>query len=75
VTVGGRRRDRPAARAAATVCRGWDADALRDELTRFVAESFGAADGLFLVDETGFLKKGSQSAGCSAGTPGRRARR
>src|ERR687884_804768 len=41
----------------------WDADAVRDELIRFVAEAFGDADGIFVVDETGFLKKGTKSAG------------
>ncbi len=41
----------------------WDADAVRDELIRFVAESFGDADGIFVVDETGFLKKGTKSVG------------
>src|SRR2546430_2692916 len=41
----------------------WDADAVRDELMRFVAEQFGDADGIFVVDETGFVKKGAKSAG------------
>src|ERR671937_1220258 len=41
----------------------WDADAVRDELMRFVAEQFGDADGIFVVDETGFLKKGTKSVG------------
>src|SRR5215470_14514400 len=41
----------------------WDADAVRDELIRFVAEAFGDADGIFVVDETGFLKKGAKSVG------------
>jgi len=41
----------------------WDAEAVRDELQRFVAERFGAEDGVFVFDETGFLKKGSKSAG------------
>ena len=41
----------------------WDADAVRDELIRFVAESFGDADRIFVMDETGFLKKGSKSVG------------
>ena len=41
----------------------WDADAVRDELVRFVAESFGDADGIFVMDETGFLKKGTKSVG------------
>ena len=41
----------------------WDADAVRDELMRCVAEQFGDADGIFVVDETGFLKKGAKSVG------------
>src|ERR687884_334806 len=41
----------------------WDADAVRDELIRFVAEQFGDADGIFVVDETGFVKKGIKSVG------------
>jgi SRSO17 transposase len=41
----------------------WGADAVRDELIRFVAEAFGDADGIFVVDETGFLKKGTKSVG------------
>ena len=41
----------------------WDADAVRDELIRFVAESFGDADGIFVMDETGFLKRGTKSVG------------
>src|ERR671939_262542 len=41
----------------------WDADAVRDELICFVAEGFGDADGIFVVDETGFLKKGTKSVG------------
>jgi SRSO17 transposase len=41
----------------------WDADAVRDELIRLVAESFGDAEGIFVVDETGFVKKGTKSVG------------
>lgn len=41
----------------------WDADAVRDELQAFVVERFGAADGIGVVDETGFLKKGTKSVG------------
>jgi SRSO17 transposase len=41
----------------------WAVDAVRDELMRFVAEQFGDADGSFVVDETGFVKKGAKSAG------------
>ena len=41
----------------------WDADAARDELQRFAIERVGAADGIGILDETGFLKKGTQSVG------------
>jgi SRSO17 transposase len=41
----------------------WDADAVRDDLTRYVAEHLGQAGGVLVVDETGFLKKGTKSAG------------
>jgi SRSO17 transposase len=41
----------------------WDADAVRDELQVFVIERFGEADGIGIVDETGFLKKGTKSVG------------
>jgi len=52
----------------------WDADAVRDELIRFVAEAFGDAEGIFVVDETGFVKKGAKSVGVQrqySGTAGR----
>lgn len=51
-----------------------DADAVRDDLTRYVAEHLGDADGVLVVDETGFLKKGDRSAGVArqySGTAGR----
>ncbi len=35
----------------------WDADAVRDDLVRYVAEHLGEPDGVLIVDETGFLKK------------------
>jgi len=41
----------------------WEADQARDELLSFVIDRFGEADGIGIVDETGFLKKGSQSVG------------
>ena len=41
----------------------WDEDAVRDELRAYVVEHLGAADGVLVVDETGFLKKGSKSVG------------
>lgn len=41
----------------------WDADAVRDEVRGFVLEHLGAEDGVLAVDETGFIKKGTRSAG------------
>ncbi len=52
----------------------WDADAVRDELQRYVADYFGDADAVIVIDETGFLKKGRMSAGVArqySGTAGR----
>jgi SRSO17 transposase len=52
----------------------WDADAVRDELVHYVREHLGDPDGVLVVDETGFLKKGDQSVGVSrqySGTAGR----
>lgn len=51
-----------------------DADAVRDDLRAYVHEQLGAADGVFVVDETGFLKKGIKSCGVArqySGTAGR----
>ncbi len=41
----------------------WDADAARDELQTFVVETLGHPEGIGVVDETGFLKKGRKSVG------------
>ena len=41
----------------------WAADAARDLCREYVVEHLGAADGVLVIDETGFLKKGSKSAG------------
>jgi SRSO17 transposase len=52
----------------------WDADAVRDELRDYVVEHLGEPDGVLIVDETGFLKKGTKSAGVArqySGTAGR----
>ena len=52
----------------------WDADAVRDDLRDYVVEHLGDPDGVLVVDETGFLKKGSKSAGVArqySGTAGR----
>src|SRR5688572_29444380 len=40
----------------------WNADAVRDELRSYVVEGLGPG-GVLIVDETGFIKKGSRSAG------------
>ncbi|GAA0556453.1 hypothetical protein GCM10010172_44230 [Paractinoplanes ferrugineus] len=42
---------------------GWDADAVRDDLRDYVIEHLGDDNGVLIVDETGFLKKGVKSAG------------
>ncbi|WUJ67580.1 IS701 family transposase [Streptomyces mirabilis] len=41
----------------------WDADELRDDLQHYVAERLGEPDGILILDDTGFLKKGTTSAG------------
>ncbi len=41
----------------------WDADRLRDELQSYAAEQLGASDGVLIIDDTGFVKKGTTSAG------------
>ena len=52
----------------------WDQDAARDLCRDYVLEHLGAPDGVLIVDETGFLKKGGHSAGVArqySGTAGR----
>ncbi len=52
----------------------WDADALRDNLMRYVLENLGDPEGVLIVDESGFLKKGNKSCGVArqySGTAGR----
>jgi len=52
----------------------WDADALRDELIRYASDQLGSKDTVLIVDETGFLKKGTRSVGVQrqySGTAGR----
>src|SRR3954466_1760599 len=51
----------------------WNADAVRDELRGYVVERLGPG-GVLIVDETGFIKKGSRSAGVArqyTGTTGK----
>lgn len=43
--------------------RTWSADAARDKLIDFVFDRFGITDGIGILDETGFLKKGTHSVG------------
>src|SRR5205823_689794 len=53
----------------------WDVDAARDRLQEFVIETFGDPQGIGVVDETGFLKKGTHSVGVArqyTGTAGKR---
>ena len=53
---------------------GWDADAVRDDLLGYVTEHLGNPDGVLVVDETGFLKKGAMSVAVArqySGTAGR----
>src|SRR5919206_3064986 len=52
----------------------WDAEGVRDDLRAYVVEHLGAADAVLVLDETGFLKKGSKSCGVQrqySGTAGR----
>ncbi len=52
----------------------WDPEKVRDELRDYVIEHLGAADGVLIVDETGFIKKGTASAGVArqyTGTSGK----
>jgi SRSO17 transposase len=52
----------------------WDAREMRVDLRAYVVENLGHRDGVLIVDETGFLKKGDRSAGVQrqySGTAGR----
>src|SRR4051812_28001920 len=52
----------------------WDADAVRDDLRTYVVEQLGDPHAVLVVDETGFLKKGTKSVGVKrqySGTAGR----
>jgi SRSO17 transposase len=53
----------------------WDTDGVRDDARAAVVEAIGdVEDGVLIVDETGFLKKGAKSAGVArqySGTAGR----
>ena len=52
----------------------WDADAVRDDLRAYALEHLADPHGVLIVDETGFLKKRTKSAGMQrqySGTAGR----
>jgi len=52
----------------------WDPDAVRDDLRGYVVEALGDPEAVLVLDETGFLKKGTKSAGVArqyTGTAGR----
>src|SRR5215211_5312465 len=52
----------------------WDADAVRDDLRAYVVEHLGDPQAVLVIDETGFLKKGTKSVGVQrqySGTAGR----
>jgi SRSO17 transposase len=41
----------------------WDVEGVRDDLRAYIVETLGTMDRVLIVDETGFLKKGTKSAG------------
>lgn len=52
----------------------WDADAVRDAVRSYVAQALAGPQGVLVVDETGFVKKGRLSVGVQrqySGTAGR----
>ncbi|KAG0163042.1 hypothetical protein DFQ30_000820 [Apophysomyces sp. BC1015] len=52
----------------------WDVDGARDVLRAYVIDQVGDREGVLIVDETGFIKKGQHSAGVQrqySGTAGR----
>jgi SRSO17 transposase len=52
----------------------WDAEAVRDDLRAYVVEHLGDPQAVLVLDETGFLKKGTKSVGVQrqySGTAGR----
>lgn len=53
----------------------WDVDAVRDDLVTYVREHLADPAAILVLDETGFLKKGTKSAGVKrqySGTAGKR---
>ena len=53
----------------------WDADKVRDDVQSYVVDYLGDPEAVLVVDETGFLKKGTKSVGVKrqyCGTAGKR---
>ena len=52
----------------------WDVDGVRDDVRKYVTGQLSDPDGVLIADDTGFLKKGTRSAGVQrqySGTAGR----
>jgi SRSO17 transposase len=52
----------------------WDVDGVRDDIRGYVVERLGDPGGVLIADDTGFIKKGTRSAGVQrqySGTAGR----
>jgi SRSO17 transposase len=52
----------------------WEVEGVRDDLRDYVLEALGDSEGVLVIDETGFLKKGTHSVGVKrqySGTAGR----
>jgi SRSO17 transposase len=52
----------------------WDVDGVRDDVRDYIVEQLGDPSGVLIADDTGFLKKGTRSAGVQrqySGTAGR----
>jgi SRSO17 transposase len=53
---------------------GWDVDGVRDDLRGYVVDQLGDSSGVWIVDDTGFIKKGVRSVGVArqyTGTSGK----
>src|SRR5512134_1769826 len=48
----------------------WDAELVRDDLRAYVVDHLGDAGAVLVLDETGFLKKGTKSVGVQRQYPG-----
>jgi SRSO17 transposase len=52
----------------------WEVDGVRDDVRDYVVDQLGDRDGVLILDDTGFVKKGTKSAGVQrqySGTAGR----